>query len=134
MDIKALIAAGVVATVVPLTSLAASHRDPGEVADRIAEKLDLDDTRAQQVEWIMTDYYESKEQLSKQKDERLKSVLSEEEMDKLEAMWKQGKKDRWKDKKMDAMKDKQGMEKERMEKKDGMEKDMMDKKDDMGGY
>jgi len=91
MDIKTFVGATVIAIALPFGAIA--EPDPSENADKISEELGLDDERAAQVEQILTTYYDGKKALKEQKEAQLKTVLSEEEMDKLKAMYDR-KKDR----------------------------------------
>ncbi len=129
MNIKTFIATTAVAIALPLSAIA-GDKDPEKKAEWIAEKLELDDARAEQVETILTDYHEGKKELKKQKKERLESTLSEEERDKLKEMWKEEKRKHSKEhddrhKRMDQKHhmDKKEHYKERMEKKDAMGSD-----------
>ena len=87
MDIKTIVGAAVIAFALPFGALA----DPDEKADKISQELGLDDERAAQVEQILTTYHDGKKALKEQKKAQLKTVLSEEEMDKLEAMYEKKK-------------------------------------------
>ncbi|MFA5630470.1 MAG: hypothetical protein WC997_03065 [Porticoccaceae bacterium] len=87
MDIKTIVGATVIALALPFGALA----DPDEKADKISQELGLDDERAAQVEQILTTYHDGKKALKEQKKAQLKTVLSEEEMDKLKAMYEKKK-------------------------------------------
>jgi hypothetical protein len=91
MRIKSIIVAISMAAVLPLT--AAANKDKSE---DLIKALKLDDNRAQQVERIMDDYEDQHEQLKEQKKDRLDEVLTDDEMDRLEAM-KKAKKKKYKD-------------------------------------
>jgi Spy/CpxP family protein refolding chaperone len=83
MKVKSMMVVLGMAAILPLT--AAANKDDSK---DLIKDLKLDDNRAQQVERIMDDYQDQHELLKKQKKDRLDDVLTDDEMDRLEAMKK----------------------------------------------
>lgn len=104
MQIKHFISAAVLAAAMPLSAMAGSENK----VDELVDSLQLDDKRAEQVREIMNDYHEQKKEIKKVahdqkkllkdlKKQRLSTVLSENEMEQLEAVVKE-KMERYKEK------------------------------------
>lgn len=87
MKIKQLALTLSMAAILPLATTAFADK-----SDDLVKALKLDDRRAQQVEKILDDYEDQHKLLKEQKKDRLDDVLTDEEMDQLEAMKKSKKK------------------------------------------
>ncbi len=93
MTIKSFIGIATISLVLPFAAVA----DPEKKADKMAEKLGLDANQTAEVEEILTDYHEGKKALKEQKEEGLKGVLTDEQMEQLKAMHKEKDKKHHKD-------------------------------------
>lgn len=91
MKIKALITALGLAIALPFT--AAAH-DKEAKAEDITRALNLDRTRAQQVEQIFDNYNTQHKLLKEQKEDQLETVLTDAEMERVKAMKKAKKEER----------------------------------------
>lgn len=93
MNIRQILGTAVLGALIPMGAMAGSD-DKGE---KVVKALNLEGDRAEQVEEVMSSYYEQKktiknqvkdqmETLKDQKEERLKTILSDDEFDQYESM------------------------------------------------
>lgn len=93
MNIKHLLGTAVLGALIPMGAMAGSD----DKSEKVVEALNLDGDRADQVEEVMSNYYDQKKTvmeqtkdqvktLKEQKEERLKDILSDDEFEQYESI------------------------------------------------
>lgn len=93
MNIKHLLGTAVLGALIPMGAMAGSD----DKSEKVVEALNLEGDRKEQVQEVMSNYYEQKktvkeqtkdqmETLKDQKEERLKGILSDDEFEQYETM------------------------------------------------